>query len=495
MIDQKWLAISKTILKIVGIAASGILLVSVGGGIHMLNQKPDLSVWHTSRLDEEFTSRKNLSNFGEYLALEDRLFRQLENEVYAKIDPEEQTTVNRFHRGSLSDPGRWPTDWNRSFEWSAKPVEGGTKGGVLLIHGLSDSPYSLRTIGRALNEEGFHILGLRVPGHGTAPSGLARAKWQDMAAAVQLAMLHLRKEIPNGPLHLVGYSNGGALALHYTLATVEDPDLPRPDQIVLISPEIGISPAAALAIWQKRIGRILGLEKLAWNDVQLEYDPFKYSSFPVNAGDLAYRLTTENRSRLRRLRNAGKLDGFPPVLAFQSEVDATVTARALVTDLFALLPEGNHELVVFGLNREAHLESLFTTSNLEQLATLEALRDDPSRTYHLSVVTNVGEEDRAVLLRSWAPGESQFTDEDLGLTWPGAVYSLSHISLPFPETDPLYGGEMATPSPGVQLGNIAMRGEKNTLHVSAQDMLRLRWNPFYSFLEKRLVEHLLENRP
>ena len=307
-----------------------------------------------------------------------------------------------------------------------------------------------------------------------------------------MAVEHLATQGEGKPLHVIGYSNGGALAVHYALTSLEKTDLPRIDRIVLVSPEIGITPAAAFAIWQKRIGWLLGLKKLAWNDVHLEYDPFKYNSFPVNAGDLAHRLTAVNRGKIRKLSSQGKLVDFPPVLAFQSEVDATVSATALVTDLFALLPENEHELIAFGLNREANIETLFQKGHIDQLP---ALRDDPERSYTLSVITNVEETDRAVLLRSWPPRESEPVSRDLGLSWPDEIYSLSHVALPFPETDPIYGGPAAKLSPGIHLGNISMRGEKGVLRVSSQQMLRLRWNPFYSFLENRTLEHLLPNRP
>ena len=96
--------------------------------------------------------------------------------------------------------------------------------------------------------------------------------------------------------------------------------------------------AAALAVWQARLGRWLGLEKLAWNDLQPEYDPFKYGSFAVNAGDQVYRLTEEIRSELGQLGATDNLEQFPPVLAFQSVVDATVSTQAVINGLFQKLP-------------------------------------------------------------------------------------------------------------------------------------------------------------
>ena len=140
-------------------------------------------------------------------------------------------------------------------------LPGKPKAGVLLIHGLSDSPYSLRSLGERLHAAGAHVVGMRVPGHGTAPSELTRTTWQDMAAAVVLAMRHLREQVPDRPLYIIGYSNGGALAVHYALSTLEDSGLPPIEKMVLISPEIGITRMAALAIWQERIGRLAGFEE------------------------------------------------------------------------------------------------------------------------------------------------------------------------------------------------------------------------------------------
>jgi alpha-beta hydrolase superfamily lysophospholipase len=196
---------------------------------------------------------------------------------------------------------------------------------------MSDSPYSLRTIGKSLHEAGATVIGLRVPGHGTAPSGLVEVHWQDMAAAVRLAMKHLQKTSRGKPLFIIGYSNGSALALHYALSTLDDPQLPKADGLVLVSPAIGVTPLAAFAVWQARLGHLLGLDKLAWNDIEVEYDPYKYNSFAVNAGDQVYRLTSEIQNLLQKNMAAGKLQKLPAILAFQTIVDATVSFHAVVT--------------------------------------------------------------------------------------------------------------------------------------------------------------------
>jgi alpha-beta hydrolase superfamily lysophospholipase len=198
-------------------------------------------------LDAEFTASMadEVRTFDDYRKLEDELFTQLDEEVYARTPTGPDQALVRYSPGSAADPRVRQPDWNRSFELPADaPV-----GGVLLLHGMSDSPYSLRALGEALNRHGYQVLGLRLPGHGTAPSGLTRVRWEDMAAAVRLCMEHLESRLGGKPIHIAGYSTGAPLALHFALDALEDRSSPVPASLVLVSPAIGVSPTAALAGW------------------------------------------------------------------------------------------------------------------------------------------------------------------------------------------------------------------------------------------------------
>ena len=478
----------KMALRALGYGALGGFVTLVVVAIVVLEKRPDLSIWHEVDLDEEFTRHSEVDDFAGYLALEDRLFKQLEEEVYAKTGSAGEEVVNRYRHGSISDPARWKRNWNRTFEFKADAP----KAGVLLLHGMSDSPYSLRTIGGVLHQRGATVVGLRIPGHGTAPSGLVRVHWKDMSAAVRLAAEHLKNEVGGAPLYIVGYSNGGALAVEYALEAQEDASMPRVSGLVLFSPEIGVSPAAALAVWQGRMGRWFGLHKLAWNSIKLEYDPFKYGSFAVNAGDQAYRLTKEIAKRIERLNKQGKMDGFPRVLAFQSAVDATVSVPALVNNLFSKLPEGGHELVLVDVNRKAKIENLLTNDPAEELG---KLLEKSGLRFTVSVLTNRKEGGKPlediIIHRHYPDGRTE--EIDPGLRWPSGMYSLSHVALPFPESDRLYGSggdNTAGNTPVLTLGNLALRGERGAIRISPGDMLRQRWNPFYSLFEKRTVQFM-----
>jgi alpha-beta hydrolase superfamily lysophospholipase len=468
------------------------LVYSLAGGFFVLivvfvlylENRPDLDVWHLVKLDEEFRADLGIATFTEYLALEERLFAQLDEIVYGRAARQETGyLINRYDRGSLSDPERWSPNWNRSFELAREAPDAG----VLLLHGMSDSPYSLRVLGERLHTLGANVVGLRLPGHGTVPSGLVEVHWRDMAAAVRLAIAHLHERTGGKPLYIVGYSNGAALAVHYALSALEDQSLPEIQRLVLISPAIGVAKVAALAVWQSRIGHMLGLEKLAWNSILPEYDPFKYGSFAVNAGDIVYRLTSEIQTRFDSLEGSGALARFPRTLAFQSVVDATVSAPALVQGLFDRLPAGGHELVLFDINRMAEIEPILKG---DPTADIAALLSDAERTFTLSVVTNEQSKSRSVEVHIEPPDDAPTQWRDLGLSWPGDLYSLAHVALPFSGQDPVYGDRGIQKSPGIRLGNLALRGERGVLRISASDMLRLRWNPFYPYLEFRAVGFL-----
>ena len=92
----------------------------------------------------------------------------------------------------------------------------------MLLHGLTDSPYSLRHIARRYRDRGFVAVAIRMPGHGTVPAALTDIEWEDWDAATRLAVREARRRAgPSTPLHIVGFSNGGALAVKYALDAID----------------------------------------------------------------------------------------------------------------------------------------------------------------------------------------------------------------------------------------------------------------------------------
>ena len=79
------------------------------------------------------------------------------------------------------------------------------------------------------------------------------------------------------------------------------------------------------------------------------------------------------------------------------------------------------------------------------------------------------------------------TTEPLNLAWPAGVISLSHVALPIPPDDPLYGQRPPGNNDVLFLGQMAIRGERGLLQFPSDWLMRLRHNPFYPFLEARAL--------
>jgi alpha-beta hydrolase superfamily lysophospholipase len=481
--------IFKHLLLAIGYGFLGVIAtLLIVYGTHLQN-RPELELWHTVELDEEFTTGKaeSIQSFEEYLDLEERLFRQLRRHVYQDNDKAGKNLLNRYYAGSRADPTNVEPNWNRSFELKIE----NPRGGVLLVHGLSDSPYSMRALAELLHAQGFYVLGLRLPGHGTAPVGLVHASWQDFAAATRLAAHHTRQQIgENKPFYLAGYSTGAALVVEYSLAILEGEVLPAADGLVLISPAIGVTPIAVLAKYQAKLAAIPGLEKFAWDPIQPEYNPYKYQSFAVNAGDQIYRLTRRIEQHINSLDKGEGVTGMPPILAFQSVVDATVSTKALVKVLFKRLVSEGHELVLFDIDRSAHMEPFLAYDPVDDIKQLFA---DPQLPFTTTLLTNVSSDSQEIYARHRFAGPSKVAGEQLELIWPDDIYSLSHTALPFSPDDPVNGAKAPQDRKLVYLGRKDLRGERGLFIVPATELLRLSYNPFYSYLEKRVVDFLKQS--
>jgi len=470
-------------------AALGTLLLLSGLSNQGCSDDRPLEPWHTVALTEEFTADmtdEQVRTLDDYLALEQRLFKQLDETIYARTPTGPGHELDRFSRSSTADPNRWERNWNRSFELDAEtPV-----GGVLLLHGMSDSPYSLRALGEAINERGYRVLGLRLPGHGTAPSGLRSIRWQDMAAAVRLAMAHLATALGAKPVHIVGYSTGGPLALNLALEAIEQEDMPVPASLVLVSPAIRVHPASALARFKNALSALPGLGGLAYLAVMEEFDPFNYNSFATNAGAQVHALTRDVDRRIEALANDSQAASkLPPILALKSTVDSTVTTEAIVDNLLMRLPANRNELVLFDINRNAAIKSAFLISDPAPL-TVRMMAEE-ELPFAVTLVTNENPHSANVVAHYKAPFSQEKSGvEPLGLAWPRGVVSLSHVALAFPPDDPLYGQGPPTSDDLVFLGNLAITGERGLVSIPADWLLRQRYNPFYPYLQTRVLEWL-----
>lgn len=114
------------------------------------------------------------------------------------------------HRSFQTDDHAAELQWNAPREWrpAGKPTNG-----ILLVHGLGDSPWSFNDVGAKLAAKGFLVRTVLLPGHGTQPSDMldvTLGEWQDV---VREQARTLGQEVPK--VYLGGFSTGANLVLDY----------------------------------------------------------------------------------------------------------------------------------------------------------------------------------------------------------------------------------------------------------------------------------------
>jgi alpha-beta hydrolase superfamily lysophospholipase len=470
------LAISAVVL-----AAAITAAVAVGFAAQAWWRLPDLSPWHTVRLGSEFKAGAGAPRtFAEYQAQEERLFAELKQKIYSP-PAANASEIDRYAAGTLAARLALDTTGNRTHELG----QASPRGAAVMLHGLSDAPYSLETVGRLLHERGFHVVFLRLPGHGTIAGELRYVDWEDWLAATALALRRAAEVAPGKPLYVAGYSNGAPLALMHTLRAMDDKSLAMPTRLLLFSPAMGVSEFAAMTTVTSLLAPVPGLAKAAWLDVLPEYDPYKYNSFPVNAATQVWSLTRTLERELVRAQGSGKLDRMPTITAFQSLVDSTVIAADLETRLFARLPAKGHELVVFDVNREALLGSLIAPGPRRAFDAIMAAPALPNR---VTVIGNRSPGSSEVVAWTREAGSRESVPVATGLSWPGNVFSLGHLAIPTPIDDPMYGltPRPRSEAPYLPLGRGAPSGESGALLIPLGQFARIRSNPFFPVIVERI---------
>jgi hypothetical protein len=223
-----------------------------------------------------------------------------------------------------------------------------------------------------------------------------------------------------------------------------------------------------------------------------EFNPFKYNSFPVNAARQSHRLTIELQQQIARLARGRSLGGLPPVLTFQSVLDFTVSTSAIVDRLYAMLPGNGSELVLFDVNRRAKLGPLMDPASL--LALVRVFPTLPVN-YRITTIGNAPDGPDDVTERVVEAGANDARMRNLGLPYPPQIFSLSHVAIPFPADDALYGTQPANGTNsryGISLGALVPRGERGALMISLDSMFRISSNPFFPYVLARIDEAIAE---
>lgn len=483
MSGRRWPRLRRA-LRILALVLLVCVVTVIGLRLYDIQQSPPLAVWHTYVPDELDRETLAHSTWQDYLAREQKIFEQVREHVSEQLERQDRVESNRYFSGAAVHPANFAHDWNRSY---VLMPEGTPAGVAVLLHGLTDSPYSLRHLAVHYRQAGYAVVAIRLPGHGTVPAALTDAGWEDWLAATRLAVREGRRLVPAPlPLHIVGFSNGGALALMTAMEAIDDPSLARPDRLILISPMIGITQFARFAGLAGLPAILPAFAKAAWLNIVPEFNPFKYNSFPVNAAQQSYELTNVLQENIALRQRQGTLTALPPILTFHSVLDFTVSTRALVNALYARLPPNGSDLVLFDLNRATKLGPLFRRGVDWSLA--RSLPGEPCN-YRLTIVTNASAESSEMVERISERCETRVTELPIGMRYPRDIYSLSHVALPFPTDDSLYGQHPDNIEEyGISLGALSIRGEVGALIGGMDSLARLTSNPFYAYLIHRVDE-------
>lgn len=169
--------------------------------------------------------------------------------------------------------------------------------GVLLLHGFTGSPVSIRPLGELLSGRGFAIEVPLLPGHGTQPRDLLPTRYADWRAEALAALNRLKARTRQ--VFAVGLSMGGTLVLDLAstevlsgAVTINAQILDRGGLIVKLGPLIEkilpIAPASAA-----------GLTK---NDIKKGGDEQAYDWVAAAAGNSLVRALPDVRGRLGQIK-------------------------------------------------------------------------------------------------------------------------------------------------------------------------------------------------
>ena len=220
----------------------------------------------------------------------------------------------KSNRVFLSEDKSAELEMNMPF--SVEPVSERTSAGsrgIILVHGLGDSPWSFRDLAQEFAKRGYLVRTLLLAGHGTRPADMLSIDDTEWEALVREQIAILKQDVDE--ISLGGFSTGANLVTSYA---VEDPDV---QSLFLFSPAFRsdeqfdfMAPVAA-----------------TFKDWLFTPDPLKvtnkarYSTVPLNGFAQYYQTSATVQDKL----TSHTFDR--PVFIATSEADSVVDIRETLT--------------------------------------------------------------------------------------------------------------------------------------------------------------------
>ncbi len=222
---------------------------------------------------------------------------------------------------------------------------------VLVCHGFTGSPQSVRPWAQDLAEAGLAVRVPRLPGHGTRWQDLAATGWADWTAAVEAELADLRAT--GARVVVGGLSMGGALALR--LAADHPGDVAG---LVLVNPAVVLSDPRlrALPVLRHLRPSVAGVG----GDVRDGVPELAYDRVPLHALHSSLRGYRALRRDLHRV--------VAPLVLLRSAVDHVVPAASSEVVLRSV---SSHDVRSRVLERSWHVATLDADAPLITEATLD----------------------------------------------------------------------------------------------------------------------------
>ncbi|GGH56402.1 alpha/beta hydrolase [Rothia aerolata] len=234
---------------------------------------------------------------------------------------------------------------------------GSKKIGIVVVHGFTGSPWSVRPVAEFFAEQGYAVEMPRLPGHGT--------RWQDMVETTYLQWLdevdraYWRLKADGHDVVLFGLSMGGGLAIRESIRR-------EVAGTILVNPFVQ-DPTPALRFAKIASRFSLTTEGITSDIAKPGVDEGGYLRVPLKAAHQLHRLGQDTRPMLGALKN--------PVLYFRSDQDHVVSDSS--HRYFMKKVQSPIEFV--SLNRSYHVATLDYDAPVILEKSLEFVRELESR--------------------------------------------------------------------------------------------------------------------
>lgn len=213
--------------------------------------------------------------------------------------------------------------------------------GILLVHGLGDSPWSFADLAESLAAEGILVRTVLLPGCGTKPADMMAATADDWRRVVKEQADILAAEVDE--MWLGGYSTGSNLVLDYAQANPG-----KAKGFVLFSPAVEVRPPFAWAAsFVSNFKDWLVTPESRPNGGR---NPFQYFVIPIKGFAAFYDTMTRADDVLEALE---KTPAGVPAVVMLAEHDGLVETEALLPRFDRAFPNPKSRILWYGEERFA----------------------------------------------------------------------------------------------------------------------------------------------